>query len=148
MSSEQDIEDLNEIFCDFSGDDEIDVQHEQRNTRWEHQRVNWQQRATQLVHENRFEREYLMSIDAWNKLYVILQPKLQRMESKSRSPEPIAVELIIGIGLRYLPSGRVADDRPIFGMIYAQAYHSINDFISAVLTSPQLTISFPQTSKQ
>ena len=148
MSSAQDIEDLNDIFCDFSGDDEIDVQHEQRNTRWEHQRVNWKQHATQLVHENRFEREYLMSIDAWNKLYVILHPKLQRMKSKSRSPEPIVDELIIGIGLRYLAGGRVANDRHIFGMSYAQAYHSINDFISAVLTSPELTISFPQTSEQ
>ena len=89
-----------------------------------------------------------MSTDAWNKLYVILQPKLQRMESKSRSPEPIAVELIIGIGLRYLAGGRVANDRHIFGMSYTQAYHSINDFISAVPTYPELTISFPQTSEQ
>ena len=60
MSSEEDIEDLTEIFCDFSDDDDIDVQNGQRNTRWEHERLNWQDHAAQLVHENRFEREYLM----------------------------------------------------------------------------------------
>ena len=90
----------------------------------------------------------MISIDAWNVLYLILRPKLQRTESKSRVTEPIAVELIMGIGFRCLAGGRVANERCTLVMSYAQAYHSISEFILAILTSPQLTIALPQPPEQ
>ena len=140
---DMDMEELDDIF-DSDSEDDSDTDMF-RKERWIHQRIDWGKHVAQLIHEERFAREYLMSFEAWTKLHSILAPYLQRNASKSRSIEPVTVDMIIGIGLRYLAGGRVANDRHIFGLSYAEAYRSINDFLFAVLDSPLLTIQFPDS---
>ena len=140
---DEDMEDLDDIF-DSDSEDDSDTDNF-RKDRWIHQRVNWRKHVGQLIHEERFAKEYLMSFTAWTKLYSILVPYVQRNAARSRSIGPVTVDMIMGIGMRYLAGGRVSNDRHIFGLSYAEAYRSINDFLFAVLDSPLLTIQFPES---
>ena len=47
----------------------------------------------------------------------------------------ITVEMIIGMGLRYLAGEKLSDIRHIFKMSQAEAYNSVGCFIDAELTT-------------
>ena len=46
--------------------------------KWEHQRIDWNEHVTKLLHEKRFHREYRMSLEAFNQLLEFLQPHENR----------------------------------------------------------------------
>jgi len=119
-----------------------------RKFRLEHQRLQWEEHAHKLQHEESFVNEYTMSYDAHKELCDILRDHLQRKEFNSRSLEPIAVEHIIAAGLRTLQGGRVKDARHIIGASRAAAYVCFDDFIDAVLDAPQLEIKMPQNDAE
>ena len=47
-----------------------------RIPKWEHQRIDWNEHVTKLLHENRFHREYCMSLEAFNQLLDLLRPSI------------------------------------------------------------------------
>ena len=47
-----------------------------RIPKWEHQRIDWNEHVTKLLHENRFHREYRMSLEAFNQLLELLRPSI------------------------------------------------------------------------
>ena len=59
-----------------------------RRDRWDHTRIDWAAHVEKLCHEQRFKREYRMSLEAFNKLVFILSPSLQRNNMYSRSSTP------------------------------------------------------------
>jgi hypothetical protein len=69
-----------------------------RKFRLNHSRLNWEEHAQNLLHEESFVNEYTMSYDAHKELCAILRNDLQRKECNSRSFEPIAVEHIVAVG--------------------------------------------------
>ena len=97
------MEDLDAIFYSDSEDDSVSDTF--RKDRWIHQRIEWGKYMAQLIYKERFAIEYPMSFEAWTKLYSIIAPYLQRNASTSRSIEPVTVDMIIGIGMRYLAGG-------------------------------------------
>lgn len=127
----------------------MELQHwsdQLRNDRLDHQRMQWQQHASQLMHEGLFKNEYTMSYDAHCDLVEILRPQLQRMEQYCRTSEPIAVEHIVAAGLRHLSGGRVKDARHIIKTSRAACYNAVNDFIDTVNSAPELDIKFLQSA--
>ena len=128
--------------------DELDYVNSERNIRWHHNRVDWEQHVIKLLHEKRFNNEYKMSYEAFYNLTDILSPCLQRQEYNSRSISPVSVEVIIGLGLRFLGGGNVSDIRHVFGTSRAEAYHSIECFINAINSMTAFDIKLPSTARE
>ena len=142
-----DDEDLSFIFDD---DEESGVDDESlsRKDRWDHQRVDWRLHCAQLIHEERFAKEYRMSFQAWERLRVILIKHIRRMSSKSRCTEPITVDIIMGMGMRWLAGGKISHDRHTFHVSYTEAYRCCHHFIDGVLAAKELKICFPPNSQE
>jgi len=119
-----------------------------RNTRWHHNRLDWNEHAEQLIHERRFANEYRMSPAAHRNLLRLLDPILQRVEWNSRGSEPILVEHIMALGLRVLAGGQIADNRHIIGASRAAGYKAFDDFVDAVNSHPELDINFPKSAEE
>ena len=86
-----------------------------------------------------------MSYSAYTDLVGILDPHLERYEDCSNGSSPILVEHIRGLGLRVLAGGVVSDNRHLFGMSKSAAYVCLDDFLTAVNSSPELAIALPST---
>ncbi|KAL7536885.1 hypothetical protein ACHAXR_007463 [Thalassiosira sp. AJA248-18] len=119
-----------------------------RGHRWDHERIDWDTHVDKLLHERKFDTEYRMSLPAHGELVRILDPILERREYNSRCTEPIQVELIMGLGIRVLAGGTVSDNRHVFGMSKPAGYGSLDDFIYAVNTAPELEIKFPSSVEE
>ena len=65
FGGDDDEDDLSFIF-----DDEEDDMLPKKE-RWVHQRIDWRLHCAQLIHEDRFHKEYRMSFQAW---YIVLRP--------------------------------------------------------------------------
>lgn len=133
---------------DFGDLEDLDFLYSERGTRWEHARINWEAHVLQLVHENRFSTEYRMSLAAFNHLKDLLRPRLMRAANKSRSVHPVSLEVIVGIGLRYLAGGMLNDIRHVFGTSFTEAYRCVCCFLDAVNSTPELDILLPQGGRR
>jgi hypothetical protein len=118
---------------------------EERNFRWEHERLNWNEHVVKLLHENAFDQKYHMSYDAFNILLELLRPDItcNIVKSMNSCNEPIFPELVLATGLRWLAGGSYLDQKDVYS--YSQSsYYRIQDiFIDAVLTCDDLDICFP-----
>jgi hypothetical protein len=56
-----------------------------RIPKWEHQRIDWNEHVTKLLHEKRFHREYRMSLEAFNQLLELLRPSITVYVVKSNA---------------------------------------------------------------
>ena len=61
---------------DFDDLEDLDFVCISRSHRWDHARLNWDDHVTQLEHEDKFSKEYKMSLDSFNNLKDILMPQL------------------------------------------------------------------------
>jgi hypothetical protein len=87
-----------------------------RITKWEYQRIDWNEHVTKLLHENRVHREYHMSLEALNKLLELLRHsvtvnvvKYNASSGLYSSKQHIYPELILAIELRWLSGGNLID---------------------------------------
>ena len=117
-----------------------------RKERWQHRRIDWPEHLKLLLHENSFQDDYGMSLNAWNKLRSIVRVHLERKWRYSRDLEPIFIEIIMGIGMRFLRGGKMNDIRRIYNVSKTEAYRCRNNFIAAILLSPELDIKFPTSA--
>ena len=92
----------------------------------------WNVHNSQLLHENRFDVEYRMTLGTFYKLRHYLHHKIKRNFKKSKSTEPIIDEIIVGVGLRFLVGDKLNDIRYIYGISIATAYTCKKSFIDAV----------------
>lgn len=142
VNDEEDMEDLmGDDLCD--DEDVFEGDSKKCKEKWEHMRINWGYHVAKLIHEDKFEKEYKINFEAWDRLRSWLVPSLQRNESKSRSLSPITVDIIMGCGMRYLTGSMKSAIRHIFGMSLSSAHRCCTGFILAVLSCKHLQISFP-----
>ena len=87
-----------------------------RRDRWDHTQIDWDAHVEKLCHEQRFKREYRMSLEGFNKLVLILSLSLQRNNMYSCSSTPISPIIIVSIGIWYLAGGELSDIRHVFGV--------------------------------
>jgi len=86
-----------------------------------------------------------MSETAFDDLIGLLRSALKRVIYNSRSKQPIFVELVVAIGLRWLADGSYQEIEDVFGVSTTEAYRSRNKFIDALLNCDQLQIRLPTT---
>ena len=110
-----------------------------RIPKWEHQQIDWNEHVTKLLHENRFHREYRMSLEAFNQLLELLRPSITVNVVKSNassglysSNQHIYPELILAIGLRWLAGGNLIDICHVYGVSYPSVYAITKTFLDAV----------------
>jgi hypothetical protein len=122
---------------ELDGDDEgsSDSSDEEREPMWIHSDFSWESHVEQLLHEDLFQKEYRMSLPAFEVLRAYLWVKLKRRANRNTLIREITVEMIIGTGLRYLAGEKLSDIRHIFKMSQAEAYNSVGCFIDAELTT-------------
>ena len=84
-----------------------------------------------------------MSLQAFNKLVSILSPLLKRNDAYSHASAPISPIIIVGIGIRYLAGGELADIRHVFGVSIAEAYNCIECFLETILCCESMRIMLP-----
>ena len=80
-----------------------------RRDRWDHTQIDWEAHMEKLCHAQHFKREYRMSLQAFNKLVLILSLLLQRNDVYSHASTPISPIIIVGIGIQYLAGGKLSD---------------------------------------
>ena len=80
--------------------------YHERSPKLTYERLDWNKHVSLSIANNTFQRHYHMMLESFNKLVSILRPSLvvdKRQSSRSScGNEPIAVELVVGTGLRYL----------------------------------------------
>ena len=128
--------------------EDLDVLLNQRRNRWNHIRLNWDEHVIQLKHENRFQREYRMSLNAFNRLKLLLFPYLRRESKKRNCTDPVCVEFIMGIGLRYLAGRAISEIRHVFKTSRTKAYNCMKCFLDAVNCCPELDIRLPKEPEE
>ena len=95
-------------------------------------------------HEQRFKREYRMSLEAFNKLVFILSPSFQRNNMYSRLSTPNPPIIIVSIGIHYLAGGELSDIRHVFGVSVVEAYNCIACFMESTLHCDSMRITLPR----
>ena len=125
------------------------LQEHKAKQRWRHLRLNWTHHVTQLLHEGFFKREYRMTYETWNRLYVVLSPKLQPKRYTPRIRDrQVTVQIIIGLGLRWLTGTDLSSCRHIFKVSRTEAYRCAKKFLNAVLQTRTLQIKLPKHRHQ
>ena len=89
-----------------------------------------------------------MSLDAFENHVDSSKPILVRNESMSRSEEPISVEIIVAVGIRYLAGGLILDIKNSYGLSRAASYNCENCFLDAVLGTDESKTKLPQTEQE
>ena len=127
-------------------DDLEDLQGGQiRSSHWVQKTIVWSDHIQHILHEDIFDIEYRMTLQAFSKLHSILHVKVRRRIKLSRLIRPITVEMVMATGLRYLVGGRVNDIKHIFFLPKTECYNCIDCFLEAVNCSKALCIHLPQT---
>ena len=131
--------------CIFDDDEDCGLDDDSllHKDRWDHQQIDWRLHCAELIHEERFAKEYRMSFEAWEKLRMVLSRHIKRMASKSRSPEPVTVDIIMRMGMRWLAGGKISHDRHTFHISYTEAYRCCHHFIDVIPSVTKLAIRFP-----
>ena len=119
-----------------------------RREKWIHLRMSWIRHAAQLCYEKKFEKEYRMDYEDWKHLVQMLFPLLRRHSTKSRTYQPVTVDIIAAIGMRVLAGGTKNDVRHIFSTSTTECHRCFHDFMFAVLTCRKLDISLPQSGEE
>ena len=80
--------------------------------RWQHTRMDWNRHVAQRIHKDAFTAECSMSFQAWGRFHSILSVHLQRQQNMSRSLSLLTVNIIMGMGMRFLGGGgAIQNDR-------------------------------------
>jgi hypothetical protein len=120
---------------------------EERNFKWQTQRLLWEDHVAKLRHSNEFTKTYRMTYDTFQKLLEILRSKItvDYMLSRNSVPgtDPIYPELVMHLAIRWLAGGMFGDIRDASGVSTPSIYRLLYRFLDAVLTAEELRIKFP-----
>ena len=147
-----DVDDLDNLMLCLEEDEddlfgvEEDPQYCQKKRRWQHVRLDWNFHVAQLLHEDRFFKEYKMSVDSWNLLRNLLRPHIERNPRMSRTIQPITVDIIMGIGMRYLTGSHKNTVRHVFGVSMTECQRSALTFIDGLTKCKALDMCMPRTA--
>lgn len=143
-NSDSDNSGTNKDFEDLRWVISVSSIHLAQDHQWNHNCLVWNDHVEQLLHENKFNSKYCMSLPAFKSLVKMLESKLMCYHFNSLGVSPIKVRHIVAVGLQGLCGGCICDLRHLTKSLQAAAYQAFNDFINAVNSSPELAITFPQ----
>ena len=142
---DEDLEDLNDIRI-IMGEDK-----KTRKVKWQHRRADWNYHRHMLSYTGRFENRFRMEENHFDRLLDELRTPLtvsfKHSLSSTSGNQPIAPEVILACGLRFLGLGEnppgLADT---YGMSVSSAKRVIRMFLNAVdynTTCPDLQVVLP-----
>ena len=108
-----------------------------------HIRTKWNEHVRKLIHERLFDKTYRMTHRAFKKLVSLIRANLNHKTTHSRVAEPLSVELMVALTLRYLAGGSVLDLKNVYTLNRSWAYKLRDKVIDAILSCNALEISFP-----
>ena len=121
----------------------------ERRKKHKYDRIDWKQHLVELEAAGpyQFHYRYHMSQAAFSKLVDLLGDMINVNEAKSRAStndnDPIAVQLVVGAGLRYLGGEYLKSIRDIFGISPSYTRRIVRTFIASVLDCKALDITLP-----
>ncbi|KAI2498843.1 nuclease [Fragilaria crotonensis] len=118
--------------------------------RWSPPRLIWSDYVAELTHQNEFNITFRMSLASFNKLVDLVRPALTVDELQSRRAssgrKPVMPELVVAMSLRWLAGGQWQDIKKVYGLSRSHFYFLRLKFIHAVMASPVLEITLPDSS--
>jgi len=108
-----------------------------------HIRTKWDEHVRKLIHECLFDRTYRMTHRTFKTLVSLIRVELNHKAHQSRVPEPVTVELMVALTLRYLAGGSVLDLKNVYTTNRSWAYKLRDKVIDAILSCDALEVSFP-----
>ncbi|KAI2494127.1 PIF1-like helicase [Fragilaria crotonensis] len=118
--------------------------------RWSPPRLIWSDFVAELTHQNEFNIAFRMSLASFNKLLDLVRPALTVDELQSRRAssgrKPVMPELVVAMPLRWLAGGQWQDIKKVYGLSRSHFYFLQLKFIHAVMASPVLEITLPDSS--
>jgi hypothetical protein len=142
-------EDFVSMLCLFNG------YKQERNIKWQHERMEWDKHITMKVYTGTFNRTYRMSKSSFDNLVNIIRQEItldldlvQRFGKPNEKEEldHIYPELVVAVSLRYfLAGGSYLDLADKYGISNASVYRCRDMFLDAVIGCPELDIKLPTT---
>ena len=130
--------------------DKLFMDYEERDTKLFYERLDWNKHVHLSIANNTFHRHYHMTIESFNKLVFILRPYLvvnaKQSSNSSKGNLPIRIELVVGVGLRYLGGDAIKTLSNVFGLAITTVRTKIKNFLEAV--NQVLTIDVPRTNAE
>ena len=116
------------------------------NERWVYERKSaFFKLLVKLRHQGKFRKRFRMSEGAFNRLVSLLEPYLQRDSRYSRAKDPVFVEMIVAIGLRWLSGGTYQEVEDCYNVSTTEAYRCREKFLDAILSCKELCIELPDS---
>lgn len=120
---------------------------EERQEKWQYQRINWEEHVEEQLYTGRFNRRYRMSLESFTKLVDLLCNDISVDSEQSRrstgGAEPIIPEVVVACGLRYCAGGSYIDLASSYKISEPSVFRSIDTFLAAVRDCPELDFVFP-----
>jgi hypothetical protein len=123
----------------------------ERGSFYTRNRLMWERHVQELQKEGAFSRVYRMSLIAFNKLKLILQPLLEVDAERSfrRTKKlPISTEIILSAFIRWTSGGSYHDVRQVAGVSVASFYRVMHCCALAIMKSNELKYNFPTTMEE
>ena len=123
-----------------------------RKRKYKYRRIDWEGKVAELIRLNKFKTRFRMSKESFDKLLVILRPKVSVCEKQSRRStggnDPIIPEVVVGCGLEFMAGKTFNDISNWYGMSYDSAVRIVDKFLDAVIGSEELAIKLPTTPEE
>jgi hypothetical protein len=80
----------------------MEVAMGERKIKWKHTRLNWKEHVEQLLHEESFDNQYRMSLEAFTTLVDLLRPMITPniIKSLNSCPDPTYPEMVVALCFR------------------------------------------------
>ena len=104
-----------------------------RNSPWDHVRIDWTYHVEKKQHEKMFEKTYRMSFRAFRKLQFMLASFLMKKESKCRTSHPVPMHSVVAIGIKYLTGAKYQDLADVHGVSSDTVYKCVHSFLNACI---------------
>jgi hypothetical protein len=120
----------------------MEVAMGERKIKWKHTRLNWKEHVEQLLHEESFDNQYRMSLEAFTTLVDLLRPMITPniIKSLNSCPDPTYPEMVVAVGIRWLAGGSYLDLKTSFGISRSSVFRLRDMFVDA--------IRFPDTPEE
>ena len=116
------------------------------NKRWVYERKSeFFKLLVKLRHQGKFRKRFRMSEDAFHRLVSLLKSHLERDSRYSRSKDPMFVELIVAIGLRWFGGSLYQEVEDCYNVSTTEAYRCREKFVNAILSCEELLIKLPDS---
>ena len=124
---------------------------QERRIKWQHERCDWTSYVLRLQHSRLFESKHRMPEACFYELVDLIRDAIAVDEKRSMAGtngnEPIYLELVCSLGLRWLSGEMERSLEDVFGISRASCYGVIDRFLTAIIGCEALSFHLPSTEE-